>query len=188
MQMTFDLASHLRRRMERAPAQVEDAPILRWAAVAAILVADPASVLLVRRAERVGDPWSGQMALPGGRRDATDADLLFTALRETEEEVGVILPPETLQGVLDDVAPRSPVLPPVAVRPFVFLLPHRPPLTLSDEVAEASWVAVADLLRPGTYSEIEVTAKGRHFRAPAYRVSEGTIWGMTERILTDLFR
>lgn len=186
--MPFDLHAHLRRRLERAPTQVDDAPVLRWAAVAAILVADPASVLLVRRAERAGDPWSGQMALPGGRRDAEDADLLFTALRETEEEVGVLLPPETLQGVLDDVAPRTPVLPPVAVRPFVFLLDHRPKLTLSDEVAAADWIPFADLLRPGTHAEIDVEARGRRFRSPAYRVPEGTIWGMTERILTDLLR
>ncbi len=186
--MTFDLQSHVRRRLDRAPNQVEDAPILRWAAVAAILAADPASILLVRRAERSGDPWSGQMALPGGRRDPEDSDLLFTALREAEEEVNVRLPPETLQGVLDDVAPKTPVLPPVAVRPFVFLLDHRPELSLSDEVAAAEWVSIGDLLLPGTYGEVEVEARGRRFRSPAYRVAAGTIWGMTERILTDLLR
>lgn len=186
--MSFDLHAYLRRRLERPPLQVDDAPVLRWAAVAAILDSESSSILIVRRAERAGDPWSGQMALPGGRREDDDADLLFTAIRETEEEVGIRLPPETLRGVLDDVAPRTPVLPPVAVRPFVFLLDHQPTLTLSEEVSATEWIAVNDLLRPGTHTEIDVEARGRRFRSPAYRLPAGTIWGMTERILTDLLR
>ncbi len=48
-------------------------------------------VLLIERAARSGDPWSGQVAMPGGRRDATDEDLVTTAIRETSEEVGVVI-------------------------------------------------------------------------------------------------
>ncbi|HEU4700285.1 MAG TPA: NUDIX domain-containing protein, partial [Gemmatimonadales bacterium] len=66
-------------------------PTLRWAAVALVVTPAPDSMLLIRRAERAGDPWSGHMALPGGRHSRGDADLAATAMRETAEEVGVRL-------------------------------------------------------------------------------------------------
>src|ERR1043165_8679648 len=95
----------------------------REAAVALVLSPDalpgPAlSVLLVRRSEREGDPWSGHMALPGGHAHADDASLAHTARRETLEEVGIDLGHTELLGRLDDVTPmRSSE---IAVRPFVF--------------------------------------------------------------------
>ncbi|MDH4045507.1 MAG: NUDIX domain-containing protein, partial [Gemmatimonadota bacterium] len=61
------------------------------AAVAVMLAQESESVLLIRRAERVDDPWSGHIGLPGGRTSPSDADLLVTAMRETTEEVGVRL-------------------------------------------------------------------------------------------------
>ncbi len=178
----------LRRRFSRAPVQVEPAPVLRWAAVAVILVPDPDALLLVRRAERPGDPWSGQMALPGGRREGEE-DLLFTAIRETEEEVGLFLPPEALVGVLDDMAPRTPVLPPIAVRPYVFRLERRPPVEqISAEIAATHWVTLNNLLSDEIYSSAEVLVRSQQLRVPAFRLEEGTVWGMTERILSDLLR
>jgi 8-oxo-dGTP pyrophosphatase MutT (NUDIX family) len=71
-----------------------------WAAVALVLVPHPDSLLLIRRAERSGDPWSGQVGLPGGRRDPDDATLLSTAVREAVEEVGVHLPANACLGEL----------------------------------------------------------------------------------------
>ena len=107
------------------PVTDDDASLL-WAAVAVVLVPSPDAVLLIRRAERSGDPWSGHMALPGGRREDIDLDLIATAVRETWEEVGLTLTHADLLGSLDDVVPRTPVLPPIAVRPYVFSLPERP--------------------------------------------------------------
>ena len=178
----------IERRFIRPSVQVEDAPILRWAAVAIVLVPDPDSLLLVRRAERPGDPWSGQMALPGGRREEEE-DLLFTAIRETEEEVSLSLPPEALVGVLDDMAPRTPVLPPIAVRPYVFRLERRPQLaTLSEEIAATYWIPLASLLSDEFYADVDMVVQSRSMRFPAFRLEEGTVWGMTERILSDLLR
>ncbi|HEY8150363.1 MAG TPA: CoA pyrophosphatase, partial [Vicinamibacteria bacterium] len=76
----------------RAPAQVADPPSSR-AAVALILRDGPQGieVLFIRRAEHPKDPWSGQMAFPGGRAEPGDADLRATAIRETREEIGVDL-------------------------------------------------------------------------------------------------
>src|SRR5215471_21768996 len=78
----------------------------RFAAVAAILRdrEGEAEVLLIRRAQKTGDPWSGHMAFPGGRQDPSDLDLLHTAVRETQEEVGLELSPgRNLIGRLDDL-------------------------------------------------------------------------------------
>jgi 8-oxo-dGTP pyrophosphatase MutT (NUDIX family) len=159
---------------------------LIWAAVAVILAPDPDSVLLIRRADRAGDPWSGHMALPGGRQDPTEIDLLATAVRETAEEVGLELHREQLIGSLDDVVPRTPSLPPIAVRPFVFLLGRRPDLFLNPEVAEARWVLLDLLLHADTYHSIELEIRGESRRFPAFRLEEAVVWGMTERILSGL--
>lgn len=186
--MSHLINSVIQRRFVRPPVRVEPAPILRWAAVAVVLVPEPDSLLLVRRAERSGDPWSGQMALPGGRREEEE-DLLFTAIRETAEEVGLILPPEALVGVLDDMAPRTPVLPPIAVRPYVFRLERRPQLgAFSEEIAATHWVPLANLLNDEFYTNTDVVVRSQPMRVPAFRLEEGTVWGMTERILSDLLR
>ncbi len=92
------------------------------AAAVAVILHDGAAgleTLFIHRAVRAGDTWSGQIAFPGGRREPTDTDLLATAIRETMEEIGVDLSAAERLGVLDDLYPRTPVLPPVVVRPFV---------------------------------------------------------------------
>ena len=159
---------------------------LIWAAVAVIVTPGPDAVLFIRRAERTGDPWSGHMALPGGRRDLDDPDLVATAIRETAEEVGLELPPASLLGSLDDVVPRTPVLPPIAVRPFVFALPARPVLRLNPEVAAARWVPFDHLLHPATYHSVRIQIRGEHRDVPAYQLDDAIVWGMTERVVTGL--
>jgi 8-oxo-dGTP pyrophosphatase MutT (NUDIX family) len=161
---------------------------LIWAAVALILAPDPDAVLLIRRAERVGDPWSGHMALPGGRQEPAEPDLITTAVRETAEEVGLTLRPGDLIGTLDDVVPRTPVLPPIAVRPHVFALSHRPALTLNPEVAGARWVPLELLLDPGTQDSVRLDIRGESREFPAYRLDDSIVWGMTERILSSLLQ
>lgn len=138
-------------------------------------------LLLIKRADYEGDPWSGQMALPGGRRDPGDQDLLATVARETREEVGIALTPDRLLGELDDLHPRTPLLPPVVVRPFVFGLSHQPPVQPSSEVSLHLWVPLDDLASGRTRTEIDIP--GRDRRYPAYRVGAHLVWGMTERII-----
>lgn len=142
-------------------------------------------MLVIRRAHREGDPWSGHMALPGGRREPGDADLVATAIRETAEEVGIRLARDELLGVLDDVIPRTRVLPPVAVRPHVFRLNATPLLVLNDEVAAATWLSLDDLRRQWR-TEVLVEVGGTSRVTPAFVTPEGVVWGMTERILRDL--
>jgi 8-oxo-dGTP pyrophosphatase MutT (NUDIX family) len=159
------------------------------AAVAVILHDghDGIEALFIHRAVRVGDTWSGQIAFPGGRREPTDPDLLATAMRETLEEIGVDLSRAERLGVLDDLHPRTPVLPPVVVRPFVFALTERPAIVLSPEVQDAFWVSFRALQAPGIRGEIVVDHPGIPSRVlPAYALGNRTIWGMSERILTPL--
>jgi 8-oxo-dGTP pyrophosphatase MutT (NUDIX family) len=190
MSLAQPLSTRLDRFRERLAAHRPlagdgDAPLI-WAAVALILVPAPDAMLLIRRAERHGDPWSGHMALPGGRHEAGDTDLVATAIRETAEEVGLTLSRADLIGGLDDVVPRTPVLPPIAVRPFVFALPDRPPLVPNPEVASAAWVLLDHLLHPETYHSARIEIRGSPRDFPAYRLEESIIWGMTERIVTGL--
>jgi 8-oxo-dGTP pyrophosphatase MutT (NUDIX family) len=178
--------ARLRERLANRPSITDTDVSLIWAAVALIIVPHPDSLLLIRRAERSGDPWGGHMALPGGRQEAVDADLVATAIRETQEEVGVHLTRDHLVGALDDVIPRTPVLPTIAVRPFVFEYPTRPALHLNPEVAAASWTTLKRLLDPETHHPVELKVAGQVRVVPAYELESGIVWGMTERMLTNL--
>ena len=160
------------------------------AAVALLLVPSGPGleILLIKRAEHPGDPWSGQMALPGGRRDPSDPDLLATATRETGEEVGVELSPDWLLGALDDLYPRTPTLPPVVVSPFVFGMSSRPDIRTSGEVALFLWAPLADFDDRRNRTEVPLPGRGTF---PGVRIGGHVVWGMTERIIRpfiDLLR
>ncbi len=154
------------------------------AAVAVILVdAGTASpdLLLIKRAKRDGDPWSGQMAFPGGRRDSDDMNLVDTACRETLEETGIALNSRCVVGELDDIRPLGPGLPRVIVRPFVFFLDSMPNVVTNIEVDLVLWVKLSDL--PGLADTSTVRANGISISVPAYIIGPQVVWGLTERIL-----
>ena len=171
-------------------AKPEAAPGASPAAVALILLEGPRGLetLLIRRAERADDPWSGQVALPGGRYDPADADLLVTAIRETREETGVELSAAERLGVLDDLYPRTPTLPAVVVRPFVFALASRPTLVPGVEAARVFWLPLDRLSQRGVRRDFTLPVRGVERTFPAYVVDEIVIWGMTERILTPFLK
>jgi 8-oxo-dGTP pyrophosphatase MutT (NUDIX family) len=186
---TFNLPQLRQTLAGRVPSRVPIVPPLREAAVALVLVPDrdgDVALLFIRRSEHPADPWSGQIALPGGRRDGTDPDLLATAIRETVEETGIRLEHRHLIGELDDLSPVSPHLPPIVVRPFVFAVPSAPEIRLSGEVAESLWVPRSQLLERRT--EETVTVRDRTLVMPGYRIGPHFIWGMTERIITPFLQ
>ena len=168
--------------------RTEDLPDRPRAAVAVVLAPDPDSVLVIRRAERADDRWSGQLAFPGGRWDPADADLIATARRETAEEVGIDLAGREPVAVLDDLAPRTPVLPPILVRPYLFTLPGRLELLPNHEVAGAWWVPLDHFLPAARLQPVEFPRYGTLVRTVGYQLDIGVLWGMSERILTPLLR
>lgn len=161
----------------------------RAAAVAIILRLrnSEIDVLFIKRAEYHLDPWSGQVAFPGGRHEPDDEDLLGTALRETREEIGVDLRGNfDLLGRLDDLHSQTVKLPNVFVRPYVIAVGELPPFHLSSEVAEAFWVPLSFLTTLSSWEQTSVQARGLSFEVRACLFDGKIIWGMTERILTQL--
>jgi len=158
------------------------------AAVSLILreVGGSAQTLIIKRAERPGDHWSGHLALPGGRAHIEDGDLISTAARETYEEVGVdLLDGGRFIGQLDIIAPTNARLPRLEIAPFVAIAPKEFKLSLNDEVAGAFWVSITDLKREGRSSFFSMRLGDAINKWPAYPSEGGPIWGITERILTN---
>ena len=184
------LLRRITRALEARPgALAPDDGAPRRAAVAVVFrdARDDIELLLIKRSERDGDPWSGHIALPGGRQDPTDATLQDTALRETLEETGIDIARDGIVlGTLDELRPRTPVLPAIIVTPFVAVVPGTVSIYPSDEVADTFWVPLSALSDPAVSMESEVTARGTTWRVPTYRLGVHVVWGMTERILRNL--
>jgi 8-oxo-dGTP pyrophosphatase MutT (NUDIX family) len=142
--------------------------------------------LIIKRAERPDDHWSGHLALPGGRAQIEDADLIATAARETYEEVGInLLDGGEFIGQLDTVIPTNARLPRLEITPFVAIAPPELTLRLNGEVAGVFWISVAVLKREGRSSYFSMRVGDAINKWPAYPSEGGPIWGITERILTN---
>lgn len=144
-------------------------------------------LLLIKRARSDRDPWSGHMALPGGRRDDEDGSLLDTAVRETREETGLDLTVRASHlGVLDEVAPSSAMLPRLTIAPFVFGVAGDARATVaSREVDQVFWITLNHLRHPDTHTTVDIPLPGGDRTFPCYTVGEECVWGLTYRILTQ---
>jgi len=138
-------------------------------------------VLFVKRVENPTDPWSGQMALPGGKHIPEDENLRRTVVRETLEETSInLLQGCRFLGVMDIL--RSAAKPEMKVLPFVILLEHEQPIRLSKaELEWSAWVPLAELVKH------KGMAKFSFGEFPAYIVGKNSIWGLTYRIVENLF-
>lgn len=141
-------------------------------------------MLLIERARRLGDPWSGQIAFPGGRRDPDDRRLSDTALRELGEEVG--LGPEDLAGppaYFGTFPTQSAELRVAAFAGAVLVGAHRAAARDPSEVAEVFWSPL-DRFRHPVATRLETTRGWREVDAVA--VGRRTVWGFTLRVLREL--
>ena len=138
-------------------------------------------LFVIQRAEKSGDPWSGHMALPGGRREPVDRDAYDTARRETLEEVGIDLDEGRFLGRLDDVGPRrNPGQ--LVVSTVVVAIDAEPGRLDPREVVEAFWVPVDRLVD----EHVEIPDFPGSWPAFTYK-DRYVIWGLTHRILTQLW-
>lgn len=162
------------------------------AAVAAILRERPggeAELFFIQRAEHPKDPWSGHIAFPGGRHEPTDASLLATAIRETQEEVGLDLTRAELVGRLPDVPAFSrSKRGRLVVTPWVFAMRGEPAVTPNEEVQSVIWTPFSTLARGegrGTYA---FTYEDKPYELPCIRLEPGqkVLWGMTYRMLETM--
>ncbi len=164
------------------------------AAVACVLRAHDAGpeMLFIERSTRVGDPWSGHMAFPGGRTEPSDDDTFDTAVRESREEIGFDIAAHAgvrRLGRLDDLegSPRWSNSG-LRVTPHVcWLEGARPSLQLNHEVADALWVPVEELADPCRHIDYRYPPRPQ-MQFPGIEVGRGrVVWGLTLRMLQDLF-
>lgn len=140
------------------------------------------SLLLIRRTERSDDPWSGQIAFPGGHKAPIDRSFLETAIREANEEVGISLKKHVVLGVLPWVYARGRR---VRVAPFVFQLMTSVEIRSNMEVANVFWVLINDLANSAV-TKSRVRVEGRELTVNSYLHRGIVIWGLTFRIINLL--
>ncbi|MDG2114485.1 MAG: CoA pyrophosphatase [Actinomycetota bacterium] len=161
------------------------------AAVAAVLRPghDGPEMLFIERAAKEGDPWSGQIAFPGGRTDPGDDHSHATASRETLEEVGFDLSRTTPLGRLADQqgGPRG-------TRQTLRVSPHvcwfdgdRPSLELNHEVADVLWVPVVHIADEARHVDYEYPPLGSQTWPGVQLDATRVLWGLTLRMTEDLF-
>jgi len=137
-------------------------------------------ILVVKRVENPLDPWSGQMAFPGGKRNPKDRNMMETMIREVLEETNIDLSRRCrFLGTLEKL--RSNIKPELLVACFIGLLEYKPTIKLNEELVEYFWVTLDELRK------CKGTAELSFGEVPAYVVRGNAIWGLTDRILDKLF-
>ncbi|MBT5008757.1 MAG: CoA pyrophosphatase [Gammaproteobacteria bacterium] len=169
----------------------EIVPGQREAAVALVLQPKVSGLraLFILRAKKEGDPWSGQMALPGGHRETIDTDLVETARRETHEEIGLDLNQAgrylgSLAGIRAN--PRAGF--DLVVTPQVFALEDKAvPLQPNEEVAEVLWGNLDEMISGRSLTDASFPEFQREGTFPGYQVGAQVVWGLTFRMINDFF-
>lgn len=159
---------------------------LRLAAVAVVLMgAENPSILLIERAESPGDPWSGQIAFPGGKMQEGDGSARAAAVRETGEEVGVDLERSgRFLGYASSLITHTGTM---KVVPAVFELSAEVQVKPNDEVASYLWVELGELLSPSARTSFEMQFGAEKVSMPAFKAGHYLVWGLTYRVLSSLF-
>jgi 8-oxo-dGTP pyrophosphatase MutT (NUDIX family) len=125
---------------------------------------------------------AGEVSFPGGRQDEGESDLMATALREAEEEIGL---PRDAVEIVGALRPTPTIATGYAIYPFVGVIEPGMTWTLSArEVARVLELSLHDL-RHG-YKRRRLIRRGIPILSDTYSVGEQLIWGATARILSDL--
>lgn len=141
-------------------------------------------ILFILRAEFAGDPWSGNIAFPGGHIEADDDTARAAAERETLEEISIDLQQEEFLGRLDDVAGAHL---PVIVSCFAYVVDEATPIIANREINETFWVPLVDLAAPERQLLHYVFFRGEELERPAIDLlgpGRTVLWGITYRLVS----
>ena len=148
---------------------------------------DGCHLLFTKRSDQVKH-HKGEISFPGGVVDEEDLELINTALREADEEIGLKQSDVQIIGILDDIVTVTEFI----VTPIVGLFPYPYPFKVSEvEIAELIEVPLSSLLHEECFSEREIIRGGQKEVVYAYQYEKHIIWGATARILKqflDLIR
>jgi len=188
---TLKIDSIIARLEQHSPTAYTITETTRQAAVAAIIrPGEHTEVLFILRASKEGDPWSGQMAFPGGHREPSDRDIRHTAERETWEEIGLDLGQHgRYLGQLEQVRvnPRGRNID-MVVTPVVYVLESPDAvMTPNYEVAEILWGSLDDMHAGRSLTEQEFMFGNQSQAYTGYSVGGEVVWGLTLRMLDHLF-
>jgi 8-oxo-dGTP pyrophosphatase MutT (NUDIX family) len=138
--------------------------------------------LFTKRTDKV-EKHKGQISFPGGGKEDADASLWHTAVRETQEEIGIPAPLIWRLGSFPPVVTVTDY----EVTPFVAAVPYPFELTLDEhEVERVIEIPIQALLDPRAVEERPITWKGHQVTTLVYHVAGQVIWGVTALLLTDL--
>jgi len=140
------------------------------------------TILFVKRVTSDSDPWSGQIAFPGGRYRESDGDLMRTAIRELWEEAGIEKDAVEVLGTMETVSPGN--RPTLSVTPFIAKLVKKTRCMKGPEIEEIFWVGVDDL-RPA-FRRIYVKSLNGFKDVPGFVFDDEFVWGMTGNILRKI--
>ena len=164
-----------------------DVPGARRAAVAIVLCGDgdSPSLCFVERVRRDRDPWSGDVAFPGGWAKAEDESLRVAAMRETHEETGLVLTDAHHVGDMAAIPVSRYESTFGVIGTSVFYVGRRQPALRPDEreIAHAFWVPATDLYHSGSRTVVHWSRFGPPLPRPAVAVGGRVIWGLTYRLL-----
>ncbi len=181
--------NEIRRRLIARQPKLLSSEKRSHAAVAMVLTGpeDELEVLVIERASHPDDPWSGNLAFPGGKIDAQDAESRLAAERETREEIGLELVNGEYLGRLDDIVGA---FLPVLISCFVYHVPETGPLRYNDEVRDLFRVPLAELLSGQRHQRARLPWGGRDREVPAIDLlgpDRPVLWGITYRLLIQFF-
>ena len=186
-----DLTQQLHRRLQGFVKQDVGFEPRSGRAAVAIMVREgqeATELLMIRRATREGDPWSGHMGFPGGRRDPEDRSNFSCALRETEEELGVDVSRwgAPLGELYDVNTGWRKDRPEMLVTPFIFSVSELPELTPNDEVDDVVWVPLHFLMDEGNREPLEWEWKGQKMETDSYLYDCYRIWGLSLMMIDEM--
>ncbi len=166
----------------------------REAAVALVLrqSGNDVEMLFIQRAVSERDPWSGQIAFPGGGKEPSDADLVETALRETQEEIAVDLDRQIFcHHLMDQQGSNRGGAIDLMIRCLVFQADTTVDPVPNYEVAEVFWTPLSRLCNPE--NQLTFQPAITNTRAPGIDLGEGQrgqpriLWGLTYRFVQHFF-